>query len=372
MSGRLKLLVTADAVGGVWQYSLDLARGLSALNFDTALAILGPSPSEQQLAAARQIAGLELIDTGLPLDWLAEDARSLARAGAALDKLARQTGANILQLNMPALAATTDFHLPVVAVQHSCVATWWEAVHGTALPDDFAWRTALVGSGLVKADAVITPTAAFGEATRRRYGLPKPPKTVHNGRAPLPVPEAASHDFAFTAGRLWDEGKNLVTLDGAAGRLGVPVHAAGPVRGPNGTSVAFDHLHCLGTLGEEELGRWLGARPVFVSTALYEPFGLAVLEAAAAGCPLILSDIPTFRELWDEVAIFVAPRDEQGFADAIGDLVGDGSQRSRMGQAARERASRFTAEAMAAQMAGIYQSLLPALQRPLAGAKAAA
>ena len=46
---------------------------------------------------------------------------------------------------------------------------------------------------------------------------------------------------------------------------------------------------------------------VFVSPALYEPFGLAVLEAAQAGCALVLSDIPTFRELWDGVALFVAP-----------------------------------------------------------------
>jgi glycosyltransferase involved in cell wall biosynthesis len=351
---------------------VDLARGLAGLDVETVLAVLGPSPSAEQIASAKSVRGLRLVDTGLELDWLAEDVSSLKAAASAIAELAADVRANIVQLNTPALAGLADFPAPVVAVQHSCVATWWEAVRGTELPEDFAWRTKLVADGLGAAAAVVTPTAAFAGTTQRRYGLARPPQPIHNGRTPLHLPETAPHDFILTAGRLWDEGKNVVAIDRAARGIAVPAHAAGPIQGPNGVSVIFDNLHCLGNLGEEELARWLAAKPIFVSAALYEPFGLAVLEAAAAGCPLILSDIPTFRELWDGVAIFVPARDEQGFTDAINKLVGDDFQRSLMGQAAQERASRYTPEAMAAQMAAVYRSLLPAVQRPVLAAKAAA
>ncbi|HEX8669805.1 MAG TPA: glycosyltransferase family 4 protein [Allosphingosinicella sp.] len=367
----LRVLVTADAVGGVWQYSVDLARGLSRLGIETVLAVMGPAPSPAQREAAEAVPGLELVDTGFALDWLAEDGAALRRAAEGIRRLARKHRAGVVHLNTPALAAQTRFGLPTVAVHHSCVATWWEAVQGTELPEDFAWRTELARAGLHAADVVVTPTAAFGEAVQRRYTLPAPPRTVHNGRTPLAVPTAAPHDFVFTAGRLWDEGKNLGTLDGAAGRIGVPLRAAGPLKGPNGAEVMFDHIHSLGNLEEEELAGWLAARPVFVSAALYEPFGLAVLEAAAAGCPLILADIPTFRELWDEVAIFVHPRDEEGFTRAIAGLVGDDFERAVMGRAARERAARFTPDAMAAQMASIYRGLLPAVTGPVLAARAA-
>jgi glycosyltransferase involved in cell wall biosynthesis len=368
-----RILVTADAVGGVWQYSLDLARGLARLGIETLLAVTGPSPSEEQREAAAAIPKLELVDTGFDLDWLAEDGAALAQAGEGIARLARAADADLVQLNSAALAAEAAFDMPMVVVHHSCVATWWEAVNGTDLPEDFAWRTRLVARGLAAADAVITPTTAFGERVQGCYGLAERPRTVHNGRTPLALPAAAPHDFVFTAGRLWDEGKNLGTLDAAAAGIGVPVRAAGPLKGPNGAEVIFDNIHCLGALGEAELGRWLAARPVFVSAALYEPFGLAVLEAAAAGCALILSDIPTFRELWDGVATFVPPRDERAFTDAIAALVGDDFERAVVGRAARERAGRYTPDAMAAQMAAIYRGLLPKVQGPvLAAARAAA
>ena len=60
--------------------------------------------------------------------------------------------------------------------------------------------------------------------------------------------------------------------------------AAGALRGPHGeTAPELAHLHALGSLHEAEIGRWLASRPVFVSAARYEPFGLGVLEAATAG-----------------------------------------------------------------------------------------
>src|SRR3712207_9170525 len=46
---------------------------------------------------------------------------------------------------------------------------------------------------------------------------------------------------AFTAGRLWDEGKNFDTIDRMAAHLSIPVIAAGPLHGPNGARVEARH-----------------------------------------------------------------------------------------------------------------------------------
>jgi glycosyltransferase involved in cell wall biosynthesis len=278
----VRILLTADTVGGVWQYTTDLARGLQAQGVEVLTALLGPPPSASQRAAAHD---LTLIETGLPLDWLAERPEEVRAAGQALAVLARARQVDLVQLNAPALAAGAAFDMPVVAVSHSCLLTWWQAVMEGPVPDDFGWRVALHAQGLQAADLVVTPTSAFAVTTQRAYSLPTAPHVVHNGRAPLSLPDVAPHDSAFTAGRLWDKGKNLATIDRAAAALPIPFYAAGPESGPNGDQVVLNHARPLGVLDEDELGRWLAARPVFVSVAFYEPFGLAVLEAAGGVGP---------------------------------------------------------------------------------------
>lgn len=363
-----RLLMTADAVGGVWPYALDLAAALARRHeVETTLAVLGPLPDEDQRWSAGLVPGLRLVETALPLDWLAGRPKEVEAAGRRIAALAVDAGAEIVQLNTPALAAKAVFPVPTVAVHHSCVATWWAGVRTGPLPEDFAWRAELVQRGLHAADAVVAPSRAFARATRAVHQLPATPAAVWNGRAAPPDAEAMAEpaEFVFSAGRLWDEGKNVQALDGAAARLGVRLLLAGPLTGPNGARATPRHALCLGNLGGDDLRDCLARRPVFASTALFEPFGLAVLEAAQAGCALVLSDIPTFRELWTGAAIFVPPRDEAAIAAALGQVLRDRALRERLGDAARRRAARFTIAAMADRMAGLYRGLLAtAARRP--------
>jgi glycosyltransferase involved in cell wall biosynthesis len=310
---------------------------------------------------------MELIDTGLPLEWLDTGPAEIADSGKALALIAACEGADVVQTSGAALLAGGAFEQPIVAVQHSCVATWWAAVKGTPLPDDFRWRSDLVAQGLSKADAVVAPTRAFAAATERAYDLDRRVLAVHNGRTAQKLRELPQGDFVFTAGRLWDEGKNVATLDRAAARIRAPFQTAGSTEGPNGASIALEHLIALGNLSEARVAGVLAARPIFASAALYEPFGLSVLEAAQGGCALVLSDIATHRELWDGAARFVDPRDDAAFASAVNDLLDRHEERERLGQIARERARQYSPQRMARQMADIYARVLQP-QPQLAGA----
>jgi glycosyltransferase involved in cell wall biosynthesis len=266
----------------------------------------------------------------------------------------------VLHLNMPALAAASPPPIPVIAVAHGCVATWWEAANpDEPLSKDYRWHCGLMAEGLRSADRLAAPSAAYARIVAKRYGLSRVPAVVHNGRAaPSSEAPSAMHDCVLTAGRLWDRVKRTALLDQVAEKLTVPFHAAGPIHGPQGEYLATEHLHLLGTLDAATLMRHLASRPVFVSAATFEPFGLAVLEAASMGCALVLSDIPTFRELWDCAAVFVMPDDAIGFVRAIDALIGDSKQRLQLGEAARRRAARYSADAMADAMLALYADTL--------------
>jgi CDP-paratose 2-epimerase len=352
------VFMTADAVGGVWPYALDLGAGWPA-RVRTTLAVSGPRARPGAAQGRGRRSGAAPHPCRPPLEWLALSGAVVEAAGAAVSGHGNNSGADLVHLNTPALGSEGGFRAPVVAAAHSDVATWWAAVKGGSMPDDFAWRTALVKRGYDHAQAVIAPTAAFAEATRKAYALPATPLTVHNGRFPLDGPPGPQlTDCVFTAGRLWDEGKGMAVLDRAAGRIATLVCAAGPLSGPHGQSIRLEFIRALGRVDEAEIGRRLHARPVFVSPSLYEPFGLAVLEAAQSGCPLVLSDIETFRELWGGAAVFTPPGDGDALADALQSLMLDAELRRELGAAALERAGRYTVEATVGRMLAIYADVL--------------
>ncbi|QTL02136.1 glycosyltransferase family 4 protein [Aquabacter sp. L1I39] len=361
----LNLLLTADAVGGVFTYALDLARGLAPLGVRTTLVMLGPAMAPHQQATARAVHDVQVVETGLPLDWLASTPDQILAAAEQVSSLAFAHHADLVHLNTPALALG-DYPCPVTVGLHSCLASWWGTVEDGPLPQDFVWRTQLMAEALSRADAVLCPTHAFATSVLALYGAS--PVVVHNGRAapraPLPqiAPEAT---FAFSTGRLWDRGKNAHTLDAAAAQMDVPLLLAGPTVSPQGDAVRLGHAMALGALDEPAVRAHLARRPVFVSAALYEPFGLGVLEAAQAGCPLVLSDIPTFRELWHGAALFVPPRDAEGFAAAVNAVAADERLRRALGQAAERRAGAYDAQVMAAATADLYRALLLRSSTPL-------
>ena len=128
-----------------------------------------------------------------------------------------------------------------------------------------------------------------------------------------------------------------------AARLGVPVGEA---------------VMVLGTVPDEELPRWYHTADAFVFPSRKEGWGLALLEALAAGLATIATDIPVFREFLDEQDALLVPA---GDAGALGEVMvrvaSDPELRSRLGRRGPRVAERFTWRRCAEQHAAIYRRL---------------
>ena len=344
------ILITTDAIGGVWSYSLALA---AALPNQCTLAVLGPEAQPHQRRAAQAIPGCTLIHTGLPLDWLSPDRATLDHATQALATLAARLGATSAHLHAPCLAAGM-WPVPIVVAAHSCMATWWDALRHGPVPAGFAWHAAATREGLARANHVIAPSHAFAAALRDTHALTRPIEIIHNGLPPAPAITAARQAFILTAGRLYDEGKNAAVLDRAAPFVAAPIRAAGPQTGPDGAMLAATRLQLLGNLPPDDLRTLMSRAAIFAAPSFYEPFGLAVLEAAQTGAPLVLADIPTFRELWTGAAIFVPPGDAIAWADALNTLMANPANRAELGRAASSRAATYTQHTMAVATAALH------------------
>ena len=114
----------------------------------------------------------------------------------------------------------------------------------------------------------------------------------------------------------------------------------------------------------EALIPWFARASIFVLPARYEPFGLSALEAALAGCALVLGDIPSLREIWRDAALFVAPDDAGALAEALQALIRDPARRSDLAARAHARGLLYSPRRMAEGYLAAYHDLLRRRQSP--------
>jgi glycogen(starch) synthase len=350
-----RVLLTADTAGGVWTYALELASALEGQGLQVTLAVLGqdPSPGQRQEAELR---GLPLHSFRCRLPWMADPWSDVPAASRWLLARAYQIEAEVVHLNEPVFAAL-DWPAPTVAVAHSCVLSWWEAVHGEPAPAGWSRYREAMRAGLEAADAVVAPSRAMLAALRRHYGIGEG-VAIPNGRAPDGIGPDTKDGYVLTATRLWDEAKNVRALDRAATGLPWPVYAAGEQTSPDGLTVMLDNLMLLGHLDRHRLTSWMARAAIFALPAKYEPFGLSVLEAALAGCALVLGDIPSLREHWEGVAIFVPPDDPTLLRLALRSLIEDPRLRHTLAMRARRRALGYSTRRMALAYLDVYDAAL--------------
>jgi glycosyltransferase involved in cell wall biosynthesis len=321
------------------------------------LATLGRRPSADQIAEAQQVPGLALHALECRLPWMDDPWDDVAAAVRWLTELAEEVRPDVVHLSEPVLAAAA-WPAPVVAAGHSCVLSWWESVLGEPAPQ--AWETYrdAMRRGFAAAQAAVAPTHWMLAALRRLYGV-RGGWVIPNGRTPSAFRPAAKDGLVFTATRVWDPAKNVLALDRAAAGLVWPVYAAGDDCPPGQAApVATEHVRTLGRLPAGEISSWLSRAAVFALPARYEPFGLSALEAGLAGCALVLGDIPSLRETWDGVAIFVPPDDAATLRVALDALIEDPPLRQTLAMRARRRALGLTGERMARGYLDVYRAVL--------------
>src|SRR5215208_931917 len=252
----LKVLMTADTVGGVWTYAIDLARALGDEGIQVALATMGGMASREQRREAASIARLEFYESEYRLPWMAQPWADVKAAAKWLLDIAAQVAPDLVHLNEP-VHASAEWNVPVISVAHSCVLSWWQAVWNTSAPAAWNRYQQEMREGLSNADAVVAPSAWMLQQLRRYYGI-RDGRVIANGRQPSSFEAGIKAPVIFAAGRVWDPAKNLMALEPVADGLPWPIYVAGETQHPDGDeSLQADHVHFLGRLASDETAAWL-------------------------------------------------------------------------------------------------------------------
>lgn len=352
----MRILLTTDTVGGVWDYTSTLSHELSRGGYRVLLAIVG-DPKPERLAELP--ATVEVESRDFALEWMPNPGDDVDAAGEWLVRLAERWSPDLVHLNQVAYGARS-FPAPVLVAVHSDVLSWLREVRREPSPRGWDRYRRWIRDGLQGADLVVTPTRYQSDLLERSYGRGAD-RIIHNGIQPRPLePSSRCGSLLLSVGRAWDEAKGMRVFDQAVGELGVlapPAHLLGPLEGPSGERYHPRHLVGHGRVDRGRVSAWMSRASIYVGASLYEPFGLAPAEAAMHGCALVLSDIGSFRELWSEAALFFRPGDPLSLADALV-AASEPARCERLGCAARARAlERYSEEHFGAAYRRLYREL---------------
>jgi glycogen synthase len=361
----MHVLMTCDAVGGVWTYTRELVCGLLQRGHRVSLVSFGAAPRDHQLTWMQGLSGFKFWATDFPLEWTQDCSIGIAASMEYIERTIPAIQPDVLHSNQYCYGALRC-SIPKIVVAHSDVLSWWSEVHGNSAPETpwLAWYRDVVAKGLAHADVVVAPSRWMLDAINQHYVPSVSAIVIYNGRDPSLFSSSLSKtNCVLSAGRAWDEGKQISLL--LARRQCVPVHIAGQRQHPDRTDQwalppggADENVTFLGSQSEEEMLREYACSSLYAVTSRYEPFGLAAVEAALSKCVLVVNDIPVFRELWGECAVYFRRNDPDALADAIRTLSENSELRKDYAQRAWQQARhRFDSHRMVAEYEALYRQV---------------
>jgi glycogen synthase len=351
---EMSVLMTADAVGGVWTYCMELCRCYSERNVQIHLVTTGAKLQEWQRAEVRALKDIELYESEYLLEWMKDPWRDIDTSGEWLLQLERDIQPDVVHLNSYSYASL-PFTAPKIVVAHSDVFSWWKSTRNAVPPPEWNEYYRRVKEGLDNANLIIAPSKAMMKEILHIYQPTAHYKVIYNGRSKEMFSAKEKQPVVFSMGRLWDEAKNVKLLAEASAHINHPVRIAGD---SNNHVHEENNVTYLGKLNTAEIAQELATAAVYVLPAKYEPFGLSALEAALSECALVLGDIASLREIWGERALYVNTDDARALAETINQLLADEIKRKEYAEKALQHAQRYSASFFGHEYLNIYHQLL--------------
>lgn len=370
----MHVLVTGDTLSGSWVYTRELVTGLVTRGIRVTLVSFGDIPLPSQTAWMDHLHGLDYHPTAFRLEWMQDAEQDRSEASVFLMSLVRELCPDVLHLHQFSYG-NLPLNIPRIVMASGDLLTWREAVpqenHGSvhALERRAHSRYRdVVLRGIAAADAVVAPSGWMLGRIAATYARPARAEVIYPGRNPIFFnPYVSKDDCVLAVGRMVDASRQLslltqhahplpVCIVGSEQTIAAPVN---PIRADVKVATEETSVAIRGPQTEAQLRTLYSRAAIYAATARYEPLGMPVLEAAFSRCAIVANDIPSYRELWGDAALYFNTNDASSLAASIRLLNDDRSMRRAYAELAYARArERFTTKRMIDEYLHLYRNLI--------------
>ncbi len=284
------------------------------------------------------------------------------------------TGSDSRLLHSPMLMAPTAARVPVVVTVHDLA--WQDR------PEDFPrrplelyrrmWRRVVDDAAHVICSSEVTASGVVAAGVDRDRITVVPLGSRQLAATATTSPSAVGLDgpyvlsvgtaeprknlrrllWAFDRSELWRDGVRLAIV----GPTGWRFELAGAVTSMSDDAAA--HVIALGRVTDDELGALYRGAAAFAYPSLLEGFGLPVLEALAAGTPVVTSATTSTAEVAGDAGVLVDPTDVDALSDALRAVVTDDELRARLAAAAPAQAAKFSWKRHVEETVDVYRRVV--------------
>ena len=361
----MHVLVTADSLSGSWTYARELVTGLVTRGIRVTLVSFGEIPFSDQTSWMDHLHGLDYRPTAFRLEWMQEAEQDLPESSAFLMQLVRELRPDVLHLNHFCYG-NLPVDAPKVVMAQGDLITWTQAVHERP-PRGLNWYRRTVLNGLMGADAVVAPSEWMLDRICECYIIPRRAEVIYPGRNPIFFnPYVSKDDCVLAVGRLVDASKQVFLLTQQQHPLPVCIVGAEhtvplpriPIRADVKVAIEETSVAIRGPQTDAQLRALYSRAAIYAATSRYEPLGMPALEAAFSRCAIVANDIPSYREIWGDTALYFRTNDAVSLAENIRRLNEDRTMRRAYAELAYSRArEKFTTKRMIDQYLALYRSL---------------
>lgn len=370
----MHVLVTGDTLSGSWIYTRELVTGLVTRGVRVTLVSFGEIPLPSQTTWMDHLHGLDYHPTAFRLEWMQEAEESLEESSEFLIGLVRELRPDVLHLHQFCYGDLA-VDVPRVVMAYGDLMTWREAVptqgsdaSATEERRALSWYRGAVLRGIAGANAVVTPSKWMLDRISACYLKPDRAQVIYPGRNPIFFnPYVSKDDCVLAVGRLVDASRQVFLLTQHV--HSIPICIVGteqtvatprvPIRADVKVATEQTSVAIRGPQTEAQLRALYSRAAIFAATARYEPLAMPALEAAFSRCAIVANDIPSYREMWGDAALYFRTNDAASLAESINALNEDRTMRRAYAELAYGRArERFTTKRMIDEYLQLYRSLI--------------
>jgi glycogen(starch) synthase len=368
MGSNLKLLMTTDVSGEVWDYTHALCKTLSASGAAKILVLAcGGMPSKEQREQL-QNSNYDIVFLEYSFNWrngFDIFQQNINKIETIVNNSIQEFSPDLIHWNNSFCTLKND--LPQIHAVHEDVLgqIYSQKKHGGISESDYKKYRDIIISSLDMSGVIVATSRFLADEILKKYEINKKIKIIYNGISFESNSEFANEPFLITKLSAQNSYHNLIFLIKTAQKMPENIKIFVLGEKPAGNFKKPKNIEFLSGLSGEELKEFYKKSSIYLALSSWDVYSRTQIEAAYSNCAIVANDVPIFRDLWGDCACIFDRNNVNSLIKNINNLIENSRLLNLTAKNCQAKAlSVFNSKRMCYEYANLYRDVAQRITKP--------